>query len=230
MRTRSSFRIRPEAEKPREKLKLYGGALLSEAELLAIILRTGAAGVSVLELAEKMLDFFGGLSGVLNATLEELQSIEGIGLAKACQIRAMGEIFRRVQRSHLGLETRISSPFEAYKVLKGFFSQEREEVYVLLLDAKCRLIGVRKVGQGTLTEAPFYPREVIAAALKANAPRMIVSHNHLSGDPSPSDEDRILTEKISKLASEMGMRLDDHIIIGKKRFYSFSRRGVLEEG
>ncbi|MCD6364104.1 MAG: DNA repair protein RadC [Synergistetes bacterium] len=230
MKTRSSFRFRPEAEKPREKLRLYGEGALSEAELLAIILRTGASGISVLELSERMLNFFGGLSGVLNATLEELQNVEGVGLAKACQIVAVAEILRRVQRNTLQPEVKISNPLEAYRILKGVFSAEREEVYVLLLDARGHLMGLRKVGQGTLNEAPFYPREIIAVALKANASRIIISHNHLSGDPFPSVEDEVLTKKLKRLASEMGVRLDDHIIVGKKCFYSFSRRGILEEG
>jgi len=230
MGTRSSFRFRPDGEKPREKMKLYGEVSLSEAELLAIILRTGSAGVSVLELSERLLNHFGGIKGILDAPLDELERVNGVGFAKACQIKAISEILRRVQRSDFSVNVRISNPFEAYRFLKSVFPLEREEVYVLLLDAKCGLLGVRKVSQGTLTESPFYPREVISALVKANASRVVLSHNHLSGDPTPSPEDIAVTEKIRRLVSELGAIFDDHIIVGKNRFYSFARKAILEEG
>ncbi|MCS7233133.1 MAG: DNA repair protein RadC [Synergistetes bacterium] len=230
METRSSFKLRPGSEKPREKLKLYGSSFLSEAELLAIILRTGSNKSSVLELSERLLNTFGGLKGLLEATLEELEGIEGMGLAKACQIKAVAEIVKRIERSPFSPYIKILNPFEAYRFLKGVFSWEREEIYVLSLDAKGKLLGVKKVGQGTLAESPFYPREVISAVIKSNASRMIISHNHLSGDPSPSEEDILVTEKIKELAFKMDIRFDDHIIIGNKRFYSFAKKAVLEEG
>lgn len=228
--TRSSFKLRPKGERPREKLKLYGESSLSEAELLAIILRIGSPGESVLELSNRLLDLFGGLKGLLNASLEELEGIDGMGFAKACQIRAISEILRRVQRGDFSPYVKILTPFDAYRFLKGVFSKEREEVYLLLLDAKCKLLGLKKIGQGTLTESPLYPREVISALVKANASRVIISHNHLSGDPVPSPEDIYMTERIGRLLSEVGASLDDHIILGAGKFYSFARKAILEEG
>lgn len=230
MGTRSSFKLRPGSEKPREKLKLYGGSFLSEAELLAIVLRTGSNNSNVLELSEKLLNTFGGLKGLLEATLEELEGIDGVGFAKACQIKAIAEIVKRVERAPFSPYVRISNPYEAYRFLKGIFSWEVEEVYVLSLDAKGGLLGVKKVGQGTLTESPFYPREVISAIIRSNASRVILSHNHLSGDPSPSDEDFSVTEEIKELVFRIGIKFDDHIIVGKGRFYSFAKKAILEEG
>lgn len=230
METRSSFKLRPKSERPREKLKLYGSSFLSEAELLAIVLRTGSHKSSVLELAEKLLNIFGGLKGLLEATLEELEGVEGVGFAKACQIKAIAEIARRVERSSFSPSVRVSNPHEAYRFLKGVFSWEREEVYVLPLDAKGGLLGVKKVGQGTLTESPIYPREIVSALIKSNASRVILSHNHISGDPTPSNEDILITEKIKELLLKIDIKLDDHIVVGKGKFYSFAKKAILEEG
>lgn len=230
METRSSFKMRPGSEKPREKLKLYGPSCLSESELLAIVLRTGSKDKSVLELCEGLLNAFGGLKGVFEASLEELEDFDGIGFAKACQIKAIDELVKRLNRSSFSPYVRLSNPSEVYTFLKGIFSWEREEVYVLLLNAKGGVLGVRKVAQGTLRESPVYPREVVSAAIKSNASRVILSHNHLSGDPTPSEEDLSITRKIGDLLCEMDIRLDDHIIIGKGKFYSFAAKAVLEEG
>ncbi|MBC7240176.1 MAG: DNA repair protein RadC, partial [Chloroflexi bacterium] len=164
------------------------------------------------------------------ASLKELEEINGVGFAKACQIKAIGEIVKRIHRLGFSPNLRVSNPFEAYSFLKGVFSWEREEVFVLLLNAKGMVLGVRKVSQGTLTESPIYPREIVSVVVRANASKVILAHNHLSGDPAPSQEDLYITDKLKKLLGELDIKLDDHIIVGRGRFYSFATRAVLEEG
>jgi len=215
----------PEAERPRERLIKYGVEALSLTELLAILLTSGTRGKSVLELAQELLIRFGGLSGLLGASISELTEVKGIGRAKAIQLKAAFGI--AIRREETPLKLKMTS-LEAYELVRDELAYEKQEKLVVILkDVKERLIGHETVAVGTLSEVLVHPREVFFPAVRHKAASLILVHNHPSGDPTPSKADLELTRHLMKSSDVMGIGLDDHLIVGAHSFISLRREGFL---
>ncbi|WP_084251622.1 RadC family protein [Kosmotoga arenicorallina] len=208
---------------PREKLIEMGSKALTNSELIAILLRTGSSEMDVLELSQKLLKKYGSLTKLLAADLSEFSSIKGIGPAKAVTLKAALEIGNRVFKE-IASTTRKSlrDPESVYYLCHDMTLLEEEAVRVISLDSKLNLSGYDTISLGTIDSSLLHPREVFKQAIKKAAAAVIVVHNHPSGDPTPSIEDIKITEKLSEAGKIIGIKLLDHVIIGKGKYYSFS--------
>ncbi len=217
----------PIQERPRERLIHYGVGNLSVAELLAILLTTGTKGKSVLQLAHELVSHFGGLEGLLEASVEEIMEIKGIGKAKAIQLKAAFGIAIKSSQT-ISLPASKVYAKEAYELVKQDLSHQKQEILMVILkDVKGRLISYEKISMGTLSEVLVHPREVFYPAVRHKASSLILAHNHPSGDPTPSQADLMLTHRLIYSSKVMGINLDDHIIIGKDTFVSLKESGLL---
>jgi DNA repair protein RadC len=231
--TQYSRRIKdwPEDERPRERLLQFGEGTLSEAQLLAILLRTGdrTRGATAVDLAHQLLTTFDGkLEALSSATVQELCQVPGIGLAKACEIKAAFEIGRRwLAQQGGGLEQFRSSKDVANYYMPLFAGKKREQFQVVLLDQKHRRLREVMVSQGSLTASVVHPREVFHLAIRDSAAAIICVHNHPSGDPQPSQEDRALTTRLVEAGRLLGIQVLDHIIVGRDTYMSFADEGLL---
>ncbi|MDF7662342.1 DNA repair protein RadC [Erwiniaceae bacterium L1_54_6] len=213
---------------PREKLALQGAEALDDEELLAILLRTGSCGVSVLLLARQMLNEFGSLYRIMSASQEELVSIKGVGSAKMTQLLAIAELGRRFFASQLARENVMDNPQVTHHYLQSVLAhQEREVFMVLFLDNQHRVLQAQKMFSGSISSVEVHPREIVREALKLNAAAVILAHNHPSGSAEPSRADREITERIARACSLLNIRLLDHLVIGHGEFISFAERGWL---
>lgn len=218
----------PSEERPRERLIKHGASVLSAAELLAIQLRIGTQGRSALGVAEVLMHEFGGLRGIANATVQELSRVKGIGQVKAVEILAAAELGRRLNALTEDNRPTIHSPQDVANLLMAELRDaKKEHLKSLLLDTKNRVLKIVTVSIGTLDSSLVHPREVFKDAIAASAAALIVAHNHPSGDPSPSAEDRRVTERLAEAGQIIGIELLDHIIIGDNRWVSLKERGVL---
>lgn len=220
----------PEDERPREKLQKQGADSLSEAELLALIIRTGdhASHQSAIDLGRNMLQTFGDLRKLSTATFSELCSVKGAGPAKAASILAALTLARRVQTERLENLERFTSPVQIFNHFHYRFRDRRKEYFLtLLLDGKNRIIREEQVSEGSLNQSIVHPREVFKPAVKESAAAVILVHNHPSGDPSPSREDREITRRLKEGGDLLGIRVLDHIIIGDGSYLSFVEQGLL---
>jgi DNA repair protein RadC len=218
----------PAQDRPRERLVHSGAETLSLIELLAILLVTGTREKPVLILAQELVQKFGGLHGLLEASVAELQEIKGIGEAKAIQLKAVFAIAERTLKTFQQPKPFIRTPKEAYTFAKEEIAGQKQEVLLVLLrDIRGRLIHHEKVSVGTLSEVLVHPREVFYPAVRHKAHSLILAHNHPSGDPTPSQEDCQLTRVLMHSSKVMGIGLDDHLIIGKETFVSLRERGYL---
>lgn len=202
---------------PREKLIASGAASLDESELLAIFLRTGVAGKPAISLAKELLDRFGGLSGLMSSTYEQLAGVKGMGVSKSCQLLAILEITRRyLAHQAEGLDY-IQSPAQAREFLHVTMRSFSSEVFAcLFLDARNRVISYRELFYGSLSGANVYPREVVKRVLEENAAAVIFAHNHPSGDPSPSNADVAVTARLQEALALIDVRVLDHVIVGEQ--------------
>ena len=217
----------PLGERPRERLEHYGAGALSTSELLAILLRTGVAGESVLRLAERLLVRYGGLTGLAQASFAELCQEKGVGPAKVTQIKAALELGRRLLVASPQERPQVKSPADAANLLMlemGLL--EQEHLRVMLLDTRNRVLAVHTVYVGNLNTSVVRVGEIFRQAIKANAAALIVVHNHPSGDPTPSPEDVAVTELIVQAGRLLGIEVLDHLIIGQQRFVSLKDRGL----
>jgi len=225
-----SIKDLPADERPRERLFRFGPSALSNAELLALLLRTGAKGESALALAQRLLSQAGGRGGLrflVEASLEELSQVRGIGLAKASLLKAALELGRRMAVS---AETKavVKSPRDVGNlVLERMRYLDREHFEVLLLDAKNQVLGLELISVGILNSSLVHPREVFKVAIKRSAAGMVLVHNHPSGDPTPSPEDLEVTRRLLEAGRLLGIDVLDHIIIGENRFLSFREAGLI---
>jgi len=211
------IREMPEGERPRERLKLRGAAALTEAELVAILLRTGMKGISVVELSQQILREFGSLEGLARTPLEVIAKIKGVGETKAIQLKAAFELARRLSDSSRGKQRIVSSPEDAAAMMReDMRSLDREEFRVLLLNTKNALIKKCEVSRGSLNASIVEPREVFKDAIAASAASMILVHNHPSGDPTPSSEDIAVTKRLVKAGDLLNIAVLDHIILGHR--------------
>lgn len=220
----------PEGERPRERLLALGAEALSDAELLAIYLRVGVRGKSAVDLARDLLQRFDGqLATLVDASLEELASVSGIGMAKAAQLKASFELARRALVQEMTTRDSFNSPAMVRDWLRLKLASHRHEVFMALwLDAQNRLLKADELFTGTLTQTSVYPREVVKAALSHNAAAVILAHNHPSGVAEPSRADEILTRTLKEALALVDVRLLDHFIVaGNTQPVSFAERGLL---
>jgi len=226
----STIKDWPEDDRPREKLLKFGEETLSDAELLAIVLRTGDAstGQSALDHARNLMNTFGSFRALSNAGISEICKIKGIGPAKAATIKAVMEIAKRYYTAKISK----SKPLTKSKDVFAHFyprlkDKKREAFFVMLLDGKNRHFKTVKISEGSLTSSLVHPREVFNPIIKESAVSIILIHNHPSGDPTPSHEDREITLRLKEIGQLMGIKVLDHIIIGDEVYFSFMDAGVL---
>ena len=220
----------PEGERPRERLLAHGPAALSDAELLAIYLRVGVRGKSAVDLGRDLLQRFDGqLSRLAEATLEELASVSGIGIAKAAQLKASFELARRALAQEMSVRDTFSSPGQVRDWLRLKLATRQNEVFMALwLDAQNRLLKAEELFAGTLTQTSVYPREVVKKALGHNAAAVILAHNHPSGVAEPSRADELLTKALKDALAMVDVKVLDHFIVaGNSPPLSFAERGLL---
>jgi DNA repair protein RadC len=218
----------PEDERPRERLLKLGAAALSEAELLAIFLRTGIAGKSAVELGRDLLDRFGTLHRLFAAPLEDVAAIRGLGPAKYVQLQAVVEMARRALAEQIQDRDAMSSPQAVRDYLRLSLGARPHEVFVaMFLDAQNRLLGCEELFRGTLTQTSVYPREVVKTALRYNAAGVIFAHNHPSGVAEPSRADELLTQTLKQALSLVEIKTLDHFIVAGSKTISFAERGLL---
>lgn len=221
----------PEDERPREKLLKRGAAALSDAELLALILRTGdgAGKTSAIDLGRALLVNFGGsLRALARAELNELQQVRGLGLAKAASLKAAFTLASRFKDRPLVTLDRFTTPSQVFEYFHHELRDRQKELFlVLLLDSKNRITRKVTVSEGSLDQSIVHPREVFAPAVRESAAAVIFVHNHPSGDPAPSREDRDITRRLKEAGELLGIRVLDHLIIGDGSYFSFTESGQL---
>lgn len=218
----------PEDERPREKLLQRGAAALSDAELLAIFLRTGVTGCSAVDLARDLLSRFGGLRALLKASREDFCAAHGLGAAKYAQLQAVMEIARRHLAEGLGERNALRDPAATREFLHLKLRDLDHEVFgALFLDSQHRVLGFETLAVGTINAANVYPREVVKSALRAQAAAVIFAHNHPSGIAEPSLADRSLTNRLRDALALVDIRVLDHFVVGEGQPVSFAERGWL---
>lgn len=218
----------PAALRPRERLISQGAHVLSDAELLAIFLRTGLPGCSAIELAQRLLLHFGSLGKLCNADIQDFCAFPGLGPAKFAQLQAVLELARRTTKEELstGAAFTTSAAVRNYLHMR-LANLPYESFTVVFLDVRHCLISCEELFRGTLTRAYVYPREVVRSALRHNAAAVILAHNHPSGEAKPSPHDHELTQLLSNALGLMEVRVLDHLILAGSRFYSFAEHGEL---
>lgn len=218
----------PVSERPRERLLEQGASALSDAELLAIFIRTGVVGVSAVDLARQLLARFGSLTQLFAANEKEFCEIHGMGRAKFVQLQAVQEMARRALREELMVGDAINSPRAVREFLQMMLRGRGQEVFVVLfLDAQHRVVASEELFHGTLTQTSVYPREVVKRALFFNAAAVIFAHNHPSGLAEPSHADQLLTEALKQALSLVDVKVLDHFIIAGAAALSFAESGLL---
>ncbi len=218
----------PESERPRERLLTNGPQSLSDAELLAIFLRTGISGASALDLARELLQRFGGLTGLVNSSLAEFSKTKGLGEAKYVQLQAVLELARRAIDEGLRRDAVLNSPDRVRQYLQLQLGRREHEVFaVLFLDAQNRLLKCEELFRGTLTQTSVHPREVVKQALRHNAAAVILAHNHPSGVAEPSRADELLTRALKDALALVEVRVLDHLIVAGNATVSFAERGLI---
>lgn len=218
----------PEQQRPRERLLSLGASSLSDIELLAIILRTGVKHVSAIDLAGQLLKRFDNLRGLLEASIEEMAEVKGIGKVKAVQIKAALEISRRLMMSPASERITIKSPDDvAALVMNDMRNLDKEYFRILLLNTKNHVLSIETINIGTLNSSMVHPREIFKVAIKKSAAALILFHNHPSGDPSPSTDDINITKRIIQSGDILGIFVLDHIIIGDNKFISLKTEGLI---
>lgn len=220
----------PAQDRPREKLLDKGADFLTDTELLAIILRTGngSTGESALDHARALLGRFGGLRAIDDAPLAELRTVKGIGPAKIAQIKACLEIGRRMGNQKWEAGQPLRSSEDVFRHFHDRLANEKHELfYVVLLTNKNRKIREVRISEGSLTASLVHPREVYNPVIRESAAAVIFVHNHPSGDPAPSQEDIEITRRLKEVGEVVGVRVLDHVVIGRDRYYSFSDQRAL---
>jgi DNA repair protein RadC len=214
-------------ERPRERLKLRGSAALSDGDLLAIILNTGLVGETVTDLAQRLLAQHGGLRGLFRMDIAELAQLRGLGDAKAVRLKAALELGRRLAALSPDDRPLVGSPDDVANLLQiEMAALEQEQLRVVLLDTKHRIIGTRTVYQGSVNQAQIRVGEVFRDAVRQNATAIVAVHNHPSGDPTPSTPDVSLTLELVTAGKLLDIELLDHLIIGQGRWVSLRRLGL----
>lgn len=219
----------PQDSRPREKLLARGPAALSDAELLALLLRTGIPGKNVLQMGQELLDTFGGVAGLLHTTAESLKRIKGLGgAAKRAQLVAVLELARRALAGQLKETTLFDTPQAVRDYLQLQLGSRPHEVFaILFLDSQHRLIALEELFRGTLTQTSVYPREVVARTLALNAASVVLAHNHPSGSAQPSRADEALTQTLKAALALIDVRVLDHFVVTSNQAVSMAELGLL---
>lgn len=218
----------PEQQRPREKLLALGSHSLTDAELLALLLRTGCKGMNVIELSAYLLQRFNGLNNLLATDHRKLSAIKGLGQAKTTQLAAILELCRRVLKQKVQETDTINSPKAMREYLQIHFQGlSREQFGCLFLDTRNKVIALEILFQGTLDSAAVYPREVVKQALQLNAAKVIFCHNHPSGCPEPSQADIRITQHLTKALALVDVQVLDHMIVGSGTPVSMAEQGLL---
>jgi len=232
MTAQLKIREMPKEDRPREKLAARGAGALSDAELIAILLRTGMAGANAVEVARLLIERYKSLGALSRCTVNEIAKIKGIGFAKATQLVAAFGLGQRLARETLS-RTKIDTPELVYELLgPEMRALHKESLRVILLDTRYRLLRIEEVSLGSVNESIAHPRDVFRPALIFSAYAVVVAHNHPSGDPSPSQADHSLTRRLREAAELLQIKLLDHIIIGapaegQSAYFSFKEMGAL---
>jgi DNA repair protein RadC len=218
----------PPSERPRERLQKLGAEALSAQEILAVLLGRGVSGESVMVTAQRLLSRFENLKGIAEASVEELSTVKGIGLAKATQIKAAFELASRLEGyAQAGEKTVVKTPEDVSGVVGGRLRGKKKEYFLaLLLDTRNQLIKVAEISVGSLDSSIVHPREVFKEAISASAAAVIFAHNHPSGDAQASPDDIKLTKRLAEAGELVGIEVLDHIIIGDKKYLSLKREGL----
>ena len=218
----------PASERPRERLLAHGAVVLSDTELLALLLRTGIAGRSALELARELLALFSGLAGLFGASVQEVAAIRGLGPAKAAELAAVVELVRRSLTEEAAAADALTSPQAVRDYLRLTLRARPYEVFMgIFLDSQNRLLASEEMFRGTLAQTSVYPREVVKAALARNAAAVIFAHNHPSGVAEPSRADELLTQALKQALALVDIRTLDHFVVAGSHLVSFAERGLL---
>ncbi|NBI29780.1 RadC family protein [Chengkuizengella marina] len=218
----------PENDRPRERMLQYGAHVLTDSEIIAILLRTGSYDESAITLAQKLLKKLGGLRQLVDASTEQFIEMKGIGPAKALQIQAGIELGRRLAKSKLEHYITIKSPGDAAKyIMEDLRYLKKEHFICLFLNTKNQLIAQETLSMGSLNASIVHPREVFRAAIKRSSASIICVHNHPSGDPTPSPEDIEITNRLLEAGQVIGIEVLDHLIIGDQSFISLKERGLM---
>jgi DNA repair protein RadC len=213
---------------PREKLLARGAGALSDAELLALLLRTGLAGKGVLQLAQELVDSFGGLAGLLHANADDLQRVKGLGPAKRAELVAVLELARRALAEQLRERAALDSPQAVKDYLQLQLASKKHECFaVLFLDNQHRLLALEEMFRGTLAQTSVYPREVVLRALHHHAAAVVLAHNHPSGTVQPSRADETLTQALKAALALIDVRVLDHVIVAPGLALSMAEKGLL---
>ncbi|HBH38920.1 MAG TPA: hypothetical protein DDX06_11130 [Curvibacter sp.] len=217
----------PDAQ-PREKLLARGPGALSDAELLALLLRTGLAGKGVLQLAQELVDSFGGLAGLLHASADDLQRIKGLGPAKRAELVAVLELARRALAEQLRERAALDTPQAVKDYLQLQLASKKHECFaVLFLDNQHKLLALEEMFRGTLAQTSVYPREVVLRALHHHAAAVVLAHNHPSGTVQPSRADEALTQALKAALALIDVRVLDHVIVAPGLALSMAEKGLL---
>jgi DNA repair protein RadC len=220
----------PEEERPRERMIRLGPNYVSNAELIALLLRTGSTGESVMTLAQRVLNKGGGLKGLTRLSLQELMGIHGIGPAKAIQLMAGIELGQRISRMMPEDRHAIRSPDDAAcYVMDELRFLQQEHFICLYLNTKYRVIDKKCIFKGSLNTSVVHPREIFHEAIRCSAAAIICVHNHPSGDPTPSTEDLLVTERLVEVGKLVGIDVVDHLIIGDQTYFSMKEKGLIAE-
>lgn len=220
-----SIKAWPEGERPRERLIQFGADTLTDAELLAILLRIGNEGSSAIDMGRQLIAQLGGLQGIDRAHAEEILQMKGLGIAKTAQLKAAIEIGKRVRRLEVNPVNFDSASTIARYCYPKFESKRHEQFLALLLDGQNRLLAERVISEGIPTQSVVYTRKVMEEALRLSASAVVVVHNHPSGEATPSPQDVETTHKLKQAAAVLEIILQDHIIIGRECYYSFMEHG-----
>ena len=230
---KSNFTVHdlPKSDRPRERLKNIGADKISSAELLAVILGKGIKGESVLVTVQNLIRHFGNLQNILEASLEDLMKVRGIGFAKACQLIASFELSRRLLKENIEIEKErvkknaITSPSEIVKFIQAEIEDySKEHFFVISFDVRNRILGIDKTSEGILSASLVHPRETYESAIRRHAAQIIVAHNHPSGDCEPSEDDVRITKRLYEAGKIMGIELLDHIVVTKDNYTSLKDR------
>jgi DNA repair protein RadC len=225
---RMTMKEMPIEDRPREKLQRLGPSILSTAELLAILLRTGTKTESAVTLAQRLLNHFGSLPELQASSVDELSGVKGIGLAKAAEIKAALELANRLAVSKGESRPVIYSPEDIAKLLMTEMRWLQKEYFkILLLNTKNQVLASPIISVGSLNASIVHPREVFKEAIRCSAAAIILVHNHPSGDPSPSVEDISITKRLSEVGKLMDIAVLDHVIIGDGKYVSLKEKGIL---
>ena len=213
----------PEQNRPRERFLKHGPEALSDAELFAIFLRIGTPGENVIDMSNRLIAEYG-LDKLFECSLKELQKIKGIGPSKAMQILAMNELGKRHNQSKNPI-TKITCAEDVFEYFHERLKDKKEEhFYILMLNTQNNIIGEQLISKGILDASIIHPREVFKPAIKNSASKIILVHNHPSGDPTPSQEDLEITDKLIKAGEELEIKVLDHVIIGKDTYWSWKEK------